>query len=208
MSNPGSCAQPLYLEYLLELHMNSLPTDSIQLLVDTLRDEFIGTRLALKKAFPLNDPEKTVIFAKAFGLQNLMRAFEASNVRHLPSPFSLEATLALIPSAFNSPDLIMLLCKLIHYNLLNTEMLALRNDQEETLLMKMSDNVGVLNFLVHNSEVNAIDTRGETAMIKAVKKRNMKTASILIAHGGNAYLKDFSEKHALNYSTEAGLFLH
>ena len=215
MDNPRLCANPLHLEFLLEYHMNALSAECIRFLATTLREEFVGARLALKKAFPLKDLEKALIFVEVFGYQELMRAFNTSG---LQLPFSQEVAHGLIPAVLNDPAaLITHLTRHIWQNMLRPEITALRNDQDETLLMKMSeyftnekidfDQAGVLKFLATHSDVNAIDKKGETALIKAAKNRNSKAACLLLSHHANYSIKDSSGKDANDYAQDAGFIL-
>lgn len=213
--NPRFCANPSWLEFLLLFHMNALSADCIRLLATTLREEFVGPRMALQKVFPLNDLEKALIFVEVFGYQELMRVAGARSLQIL---FSQEVAQGLIPAIFDDREaLIAHLTRYIYQNMLRPEIAALRNDQDETLLMKMSeyftnekidfDCAGVLKFLATHSDVNAIDKKGETALIKAAKNRNSKTACLLLSHHANYSIKDSSGKDANAYALEHGLVL-
>ena len=83
----------------------------------------------------------------------------------------------------------------------------LRNKAGETLLMKLieysdlyvdifdaTEAATILRYLIANSDVNAADDQGETALIKATKKGDLSVIKLLLERGADSVHKDTNER--------------
>ncbi len=117
---------------------------------------------------------------------------------------------------FDNPKKLLKLLKAIYGDSQLGAHRDLRNQAGETLLMKLIeyrdlyvDSAGIfdatvaanlLRYLVANSDVNAADDRGETALIKATKKSDLSDIKLLLDRGAHIFHKDTSGKSAFDYS--------
>ena len=117
---------------------------------------------------------------------------------------------------FDNPQELLKLLKAIYGDSQLAAHRDLRNQAGETLLMKLIeyrdlyvDSAGIfdatvaanlLRYLVANSDVNAADDRGETALIKATKKSDLSDIKLLLDRGAHIFHKDTSGKSAFDYS--------
>lgn len=175
----------------------------------------------LAYVFPIKDPEIDLILREAFDNRTLDKARSSVNIW-----YSSEVVKTLLKNAFNKPEDFLRVLSLIYpkphffdtdptYNLLN-----LRNDQGETVLMKLieyrdkytdsEDSLdatkarSLVDYLIKNTDINATDLRGKTALIKATQKRDFEAVGLLLGLGADPFHTDIYGISALNYArTEA-----
>ncbi len=171
-----------------------------------------GEDSPLAMVFPLHDPVKAVILAKAFGLRTLMAAGRDRGLAQ--NLLSLETAEALLPYVFDKPDDLLEL--LSSHTTDKPFLFELRPDTRdylgETVLMKLiqyknfytnSDAAfahKALRVLIHQGNVNAVDARGETALIKAVRMKDLGAIRLLLDKGANVAHTDNSGMSAFDYA--------
>ena len=161
--------------------------------------------------FPLHDPVKAVILAKAFGLRTLMAAGRERLYQNLLSPETAEA---LLPHVFDKPDDLL---ELLSSDTTDQPFLyELRPDTRDylgaTVLMKLieyknfytNSDAGfasrALRFLIDRGNVNAVDALGETALIKAVRMEDLEAIRLLLHKGANVVHTDNRGMSAFDYA--------
>ena len=148
--------------------------------------------IPLSGAFPLTDPRKASILTKAFGATTLLcsRPTVASKL------ITAKAMIAIMKESLNdSNDFFTALHQLFMYmDEFSHDTLDIRNERGETILMKLIEYRDryaelaktnwmmmkcpdldknywlMLKYFAENADVNVADERGETALIKAIKK--------------------------------------
>ena len=58
----------------------------------------------------------------------------------------------------------------------------------------------ILRYLISNSDVNAPNEQGETALIKATKKGDLADIKLLLERGAHIFYRDMNGKSALDYA--------
>jgi Ankyrin repeats (many copies) len=166
-------------------------TRRVVLTPDVSTLDIITERPPLAGAFPLTDPEKACILARAFGAATL------TNARPLlgPGTISVEAVVAMLKESLNnSNDFLTALNQLVIFlDELSPETLDLSNDQGDTILMKLIEYQDryanpelaelsslLLNAFIEIANLNTANRRGETALIKAAKKGNVEIMQKLL----------------------------
>jgi hypothetical protein len=166
---------------------------------------------ALCSAFPLRDPEKARILAKALGGGTVLRALNLE----WTGLISADAQAAIMKESLNSPDDFL---RIVHKTLLlkhplHQGTMELRDENGNTILMKFIEyrdkytDSGLASLsrqalcdVIAASEVNAVNVSGETALIKATKKGDAEAIRLLLWRGANFYLCDNENNRAEDYA--------
>ena len=117
---------------------------------------------------------------------------------------------------FDNPQDLLNLLKAIYGDSQLAAHRDLRNQAGETLLMKLIEYrdlyvdapgifdataaATILRYLIANSDVNAADDQGETALIKATKKGDLSDIKLLLDRGAHIFHKDTNGKSAFDYA--------
>ena len=206
--DPSFASDPLFLGNALIHGSASL----VRFLVDRpeLREIFVSrpsmeVHSPLSSAFPLNDCEKALIIAQAFGLRTVL-----SQGKDNHEVLSVEVARGLIQHVFDAPDYLFEFLSAMHEyfpTLLNSQIIQMLNERGETILTKLIERrrqhrdqtSSFLKCIIRYSDIDATDSLGETALIKAAKNGDLEIVEHLRNPLGDQFHRDARGLSALDH---------